>query len=92
MLILAEKFHLEPKDDSTTKRRQLRDVHMLSQAPNVPPCPNDLRAELRSFLGYPLMSPPGGGGALGYFWGEDVPPGTLNWHPVLKKISPRKRL
>ena len=31
---------------------------------------------------------PGGGGALGYFSGGYVPPGTSNWHPVLKKISP----
>ena len=30
---------------------------------------------------------PGGGGALGYFLGGYVPPGTPNWHPVLKKIS-----
>ena len=30
----------------------------------------------------------GGGGALGYFLGGYVPPGTPNWHPVLKKISP----
>ena len=29
------------------------------------------------------------GGALGYFLGGYVPPGTLNWHPVLKKISPK---
>ena len=29
----------------------------------------------------------GGGGALGYFLGGYVPPGTLNWHPILKKIS-----
>ena len=28
----------------------------------------------------------GGGGALGYFLGGYVPPGTPNWHPVLKKI------
>ena len=26
-----------------------------------------------------------GGGALEYFLGWYVPPGTLNWHPVLKK-------
>ena len=26
------------------------------------------------------------GGALGYFLGGYVPPGTPNWHPVLKKI------
>ena len=32
---------------------------------------------------------PGGGGALGYFLGGYVPPGTPNWHPVLKKISPK---
>ena len=28
-------------------------------------------------------------GALGYFLGGYVPPGTPNWHPVLKKISPK---
>ena len=28
------------------------------------------------------------GGALGYFLGGYVPPGTPNWHPVLKKNSP----
>ena len=31
----------------------------------------------------------GGGGALEYFLGGYVPPGTPNWHPVLKKISPK---
>ena len=31
----------------------------------------------------------GGGGHLGYFFGGCVPPGTPNWHPVLKKISPK---
>ena len=30
----------------------------------------------------------GGGVALGYFLSGYVPPGTPNWHPVLKKISP----
>ena len=25
----------------------------------------------------------------GYFLGGYVPPGTPNWHPVLKKISPK---
>ena len=30
-----------------------------------------------------------GGGALGYFLGGYVLPGTPNWHPLLKKISPR---
>ena len=29
------------------------------------------------------------GGALGYFLGGYVPPGTPNWHPVLEKISPK---
>ena len=29
------------------------------------------------------------GGALGYFLGGYVPPGTPNWHPVLKTISPK---
>ena len=28
-------------------------------------------------------------GALGYFLGGYVPPGTPNWHPVLEKISPK---
>ena len=28
------------------------------------------------------------GGALGYFLGGYVPPGTPNWHPVLKKKFP----
>ena len=28
-------------------------------------------------------------GALGYFLGGYVPPGTRNWHPVLKKKSPK---
>ena len=35
------------------------------------------------------------GGTLGYFLGGYVPPGTPNWHPVLKKIPlkliPRSR-
>ena len=31
----------------------------------------------------------GGRGALGYFLGEYVPPGTPNWHPVL--MIPRSR-
>ena len=39
--------------------------------------------------------PGGGGGALGYFLGGYVPPGTPNWHPVLKKknlkVMPRSR-
>ena len=37
---------------------------------------------------YNVSTPVGGGGALGYFLGGYVPPGTPNWHPVLKKISP----
>ena len=32
-----------------------------------------------------LKVSPGGGGALGYFLGGYVPPGTPNWHPVLEK-------
>ena len=28
-------------------------------------------------------------GAPGYFLGGYVPPGTPNWHPVLKQISPK---
>ena len=30
-----------------------------------------------------------GGGLLGYFLGGYVLPRTPNWHPVLKKISPK---
>ena len=30
---------------------------------------------------------PGGGGTLRYFLGGYVPPGTPNWHPVLKTNS-----
>ena len=30
-----------------------------------------------------------GGGALRYFLGGYVPPGTPNWHPVLKKVFPK---
>ena len=44
-------------------------------------------------LRYPLLggikliiSP---GGALGYFLGGYVPPGSPNWHPILKKNSPK---
>ena len=36
-----------------------------------------------------LAQRPGGGGALGYFLGRYVPPGTPNWHPVLQKFSPK---
>ena len=36
-----------------------------------------------------VSSPRPGGGALGYFLGGYVPPGTPNWHPVLKKVSPK---
>ena len=47
-----------------------------------------------SSLGY-LIVVPSGGGALGYFLGGYVPPGTPNWHPVLKKnlfkLIPRSR-
>ena len=32
---------------------------------------------------------PGTPKALGYFLGGYVPPGTPNWYPVLKKISPK---
>ena len=53
--------------------------------------PSILNAE--KLLG--ALSPSGGGGHLGIFWGGYVPPGTPNWHPVLKKIPlkliPRSR-
>ena len=42
----------------------------------------------QQFIPIILCCLPGrGGGALGYFLGGYVPPGTPNWHPVLKKIS-----
>ena len=47
---------------------------------------------LESWSQYVGFSP---GGTLGYFLGGYVPPGTPNWHPVLKKIplklTPRSR-
>ena len=42
-----------------------------------------------SLLNMTFRQARGRGGALGYFWGGYVPPGTPNWHPVLKKISPK---
>ena len=39
------------------------------------------------FWGITVKRP--GGGALGYFGGGYVPPGTPNWHPVLKKNCPK---
>ena len=39
--------------------------------------------------GKPCLTGTGGGGALGYFFGGYVPPGTPNWHPVLEKFSPK---
>ena len=41
----------------------------------------------KQFLCTPEQSNPGG--ALGYFLGGYVPPGTPNWYPVLKKNSPK---
>ena len=38
---------------------------------------------------YNINPNPRPGGALGYFLGGYVPPGTPNWHPVLKNISPK---
>ena len=48
------------------------------------------KSQLISILETLLVRVPGGGGgALGYFLGVYVPPGTPNWHPVLKKIFPK---
>ena len=48
-----------------------------------------IRGRKKYYFGFPGVWPdPGGGGALGYFLGGYVPPGTPNWHRVLKKISP----
>ena len=35
------------------------------------------------------FDPGGGGGALGYFLGGYLPPGTPNLHPLLEKIYPK---
>ena len=43
--------------------------------------------KLYLFANHPVAPP--GGGALEYFLGGYVPPGTPNCHPVLKKISPK---
>ena len=40
-----------------------------------------------AFLYISLLLLPGG--ALGYCLGGYVPPGTPNWHPVLKRNSPK---
>ena len=40
-------------------------------------------------LGYTVCEAADPGGALGYFLGGYVPPRTPNWHPVLKKKSPK---
>ena len=36
-----------------------------------------------------ISRPGGGGGGTWVFLGGYVPPGTPNWQPVLKKISPK---
>ena len=65
-------------------------IHSLSFLEN---CAHFLMAEMgKVYTHYRtelLLQPRGGGGALGYFLGGYVPPGTPNWHPVLKKISPK---
>ena len=49
-----------------------------------------LSATTTAIADYLAYTPPGGGGgSLGYFLGGYVPSGTPNWHPVLKKISPK---
>ena len=45
------------------------------------------RGKVRKFQKPLVVATPGG--ALGYFLGGYVPPGTPNWHPILKKISPK---
>ena len=49
----------------------------------------DLTYCLVLFFVVVLLPRASGGGALGYFLGRYVPPGTPNWHPVLEKISPK---
>ena len=44
---------------------------------------------MRYYEGVIFLTPCPGGGALGYFLGGYVPPGTPKWHPILEKISPK---
>ena len=46
-----------------------------------------MRADISLLHGFQLGGV--GGVALGYFLGGYVPPGTPNWHPVLRKIRPK---
>ena len=59
-------------------------------------CPQGGRSERGSLTGHLLRTfpvhrglVPRGGGALRYFLGGYVSPGTPNWHPVLKKFPPK---
>ena len=45
------------------------------------------RVRRRESEGKASSSPPRGGGAVKYFLGGYVPPGTPIWHSVLKKYS-----
>ena len=60
---------------------------MFSEA--IPFCAQVAQTQCVSITIAKLDKIPGGGGVLGYFLGGYVPPGTPNWHPVLKKISPK---
>ena len=61
-------------------------------------CQDDIFDDVIIWTKLSMARTPGGGrgeGALGYFLGGYVPPGTPNWHPVLKKnplkLIPRSR-
>ena len=57
---------------------------------NDPDDSDDLdRLDRAQFLTASILTVHTPGGALGYFLGGHVPPGTPNWHPVLKTISPK---
>ena len=74
---------------ATLWRRAADRAGTLVIAPNLPKA-NKAKHKNPNFRAYHSFGPRGGrGGALGYFLGGYVPPGTPNWHPVLEKISPK---
>ena len=63
-------------------------IYLVKSLPfHIPESPEALRSFWVELLRMGRYIKPGG--ALGYFLGGYVPPGTPNWHPVLKKISPK---
>ena len=71
-------------DNAVEVSRQLKTFKLLglrrlSHFSLIGRCRNDCETKVRQCPG----------GALGFFLGGYVPPGTPNWHPVLKIICPK---